>query len=509
MANWLSFPAGFPESLSTLLLPAFLLVVSIPFLLRRSRRQNLPPGPPTLPLIGNLHQLAGPTLPHRSITNLAQKYGPIMRLQLGQCLAVVISSPDAAKEVLRTKELSFPQRPEVLAVEIMSYDHSSLVFAPYGDYWRQLRKICVSELLSAKRVASFRPIREQEVWDLVVSISIENGAVAINLSERIFLATNNVTSRSAFGMRCRDGGEFLSLLHQVIQVGGGFNLPDLFPSFRFLRHVTGIQAALERIHVGIDRILEDIVKQHLGPGPGGREEDLLDVLIKLQGSDETELKLTTNHLKAVTMDIFSAGSETSATTMEWAMAELMKNPRVMEKAQAELRRAFNRKTRIEESDLHNHDLSYLRSVVKETLRMHPPGPLLPRESVEACEVGGYHIPAKAKILINAYAIGRDPETWVDPDCFRPERFEGSVVDFRGTNFELIPFGGGRRICPGISFATANIDLALAQMLYHFDWKFPEGMTHEEMDMSEIFGITARKKHNLHLVPVLRIPFSNC
>ncbi|CAI0409978.1 unnamed protein product [Linum tenue] len=497
MANWLSFPAGFPESLSTLLLPAFLLVVSIPFLLRRSRRQNLPPGPPTLPLIGNLHQLAGPTLPHRSITNLAQKYGPIMRLQLGQCLAVVISSPDAAKEVLRTKELSFPQRPEVLAVEIMSYDHSSLVFAPYGDYWRQ-----------AKRVASFRPIREQEVWDLVVSIS-KNGAVAINLSERIFLATNNVTSRSAFGMRCRDGGEFLSLLHQVIQVGGGFNLPDLFPSFRFLRHVTGIQAALERIHVGIDRILEDIVKQHLGPGrvvdgsgPGGREEDLLDVLIKLQGSDETELKLTTNHLKAVTMDIFSAGSETSATTMEWAMAELMKNPRVMEKAQAELRRAFNRKTRIE-------DLSYLRSVVKETLRMHPPGPLLPRESVEACEVGGYHIPAKAKILINAYAIGRDPETWVDPDCFRPERFEGSVVDFRGTNFELIPFGGGRRICPGISFATANIDLALAQMLYHFDWKFPEGMTHEEMDMSEIFGITARKKHNLHLVPVLRIPFSNC
>ncbi|CAI0409979.1 unnamed protein product [Linum tenue] len=463
MANWLSFPAGFPESLSTLLLPAFLLVVSIPFLLRRSRRQNLPPGPPTLPLIGNLHQLAGPTLPHRSITNLAQKYGPIMRLQLGQCLAVVISSPDAAKE---------------------------------------LRKICVSELLSAKRVASFRPIREQEVWDLVVSIS-KNGAVAINLSERIFLATNNVTSRSAFGMRCRDGGEFLSLLHQVIQVGGGFNLPDLFPSFRFLRHVTGIQAALERIHVGIDRILEDIVKQHLGPGrvvdgsgPGGREEDLLDVLIKLQGSDETELKLTTNHLKAVTM------VETSATTMEWAMAELMKNPRVMEKAQAELRRAFNRKTRIE-------DLSYLRSVVKETLRMHPPGPLLPRESVEACEVGGYHIPAKAKILINAYAIGRDPETWVDPDCFRPERFEGSVVDFRGTNFELIPFGGGRRICPGISFATANIDLALAQMLYHFDWKFPEGMTHEEMDMSEIFGITARKKHNLHLVPVLRIPFSNC
>ncbi|CAI0409982.1 unnamed protein product [Linum tenue] len=509
MANWLSFPAGFPESLSTLLLPAFLLVVSIPFLLRRSRRQNLPPGPPTLPLIGNLHQLAGPTLPHRSITNLAQKYGPIMRLQLGQCLAVVISSPDAAKEVLRTKELSFPQRPEVLAVEIMSYDHSSLVFAPYGDYWRQLRKICVSELLSAKRVASFRPIREQISND-AVSNTIENGAVAINLSERIFLATNNVTSRSAFGMRCRDGGEFLSLLHQVIQVGGGFNLPDLFPSFRFLRHVTGIQAALERIHVGIDRILEDIVKQHLGPGrvvdgsgPGGREEDLLDVLIKML--------YFTNYVSVCTIDqdIFSAGSETSATTMEWAMAELMKNPRVMEKAQAELRRAFNRKTRIEESDLHNHDLSYLRSVVKETLRMHPPGPLLPRESVEACEVGGYHIPAKAKILINAYAIGRDPETWVDPDCFRPERFEGSVVDFRGTNFELIPFGGGRRICPGISFATANIDLALAQMLYHFDWKFPEGMTHEEMDMSEIFGITARKKHNLHLVPVLRIPFSNC
>ncbi|CAN1306191.1 Desmethyl-deoxy-podophyllotoxin synthase [Linum perenne] len=490
-----------------------LTLLTLSILLLKSRRNNsFPPGPPTLPLIGNLHQLMGPTLPHHTLATLSAKYGPIMRLHLGECFAVVISSPEAAKEVLRTKELSFPQRAEVLAVEIMSYDHSSLVFAPYGDYWRRLRKICVSELLSPKRVSSFRSIREEEVNDLVSSISDAaiggGGGGAVNLSEMIFLATNNVTSRAAFGKRCRDSGEFLTLLQQVIKIAGGFSLPDLYPSLKFLRRMTGIESELKRIHGGIDRILEDIVKEHLvRAGRVNGQEDLLDILIKLQGSGELDLKLTANHLKAITLDVFSAGSETSATTMEWAMAELINNPTSMGKAQTELRQAFKANPNIEETDLHHHNLPYLRAIIKETLRLHPPGPLLPRESVEPCKVGGYQIPPRAKILINAYAIGRDPMIWSEPHCFRPERFVGSTVDFVGSNFELIPFGGGRRICPGISFATANIELALAKMLYHFDWSLPKGVMAGEVDMSENIGITARKKDHLYLVPMVSVPFS--
>lgn len=186
------------------------------------------------------------------------------------------------------------------------------------------------------------------------------------------------------------------------------------------------------------------------------------------------------------------------------MSELLKNPRVMEKAQAEVRQACEGKSKIGEADVQK--LDYLKAVIKETFRLHPPGPLLPREARECCEISGYTIPAKAKILINIYAMGRDPKIWKDPESFQPERFEGSSIDFKGNHFELIPFGAGRRICPGISFATSNIELGLAQMLYHFDWKLPNGIKLEDLDMTENFGITARKKYNLQVIATTRIPF---
>lgn len=198
-------------------------------------------------------------------------------------------------------------------------------------------------------------------------------------------------------------------------------------------------------------------------------------------------------------DIFSAGSETTATTIEWAMSELMRNPRVMNKAQAEVRRqAGNFKPRVEEEEL-----EYLKAIVKETLRLHPPGPLLTRESRERCEIGGYEFPAKTKVLINEWAIGRDPESWVEGESFKPERFlhvHGSKsLDFKGFDFEFIPFGAGRRICPGISFATPMLELALSQLLYHFDWQLPGGIKPDELDMTENFGITCRRKHDLYVI----------
>lgn len=198
-------------------------------------------------------------------------------------------------------------------------------------------------------------------------------------------------------------------------------------------------------------------------------------------------------------DVFSAGSETTATTIEWAMSELMRNPRVMNKAQAEVRRqAGNLKPEVEEAEL-----EYLKAIVKETLRLHPPGPLLPRESRERCEIGGYEFPEKTKVIINEWAIGRDPESWVEAESFKPERFlhvHGSKsLDFKGFDFEFIPFGAGRRICPGISFATPIIELALSQLLYHFDWQLPSGIKPDELDMTEVFGISCRRKHDLYVI----------
>jgi cytochrome P450 len=201
-------------------------------------------------------------------------------------------------------------------------------------------------------------------------------------------------------------------------------------------------------------------------------------------------------------DMYTSGSETSATTTEWAMAELVRNPRVMEKAQAEVRQLLAGKRKIHEADIKK--LDYLKLVVKETLRLHPPLALIPRQATQTCKISGYDIPSETKVLVNAWAIGRDPKHWgATADCFEPERFQGSSIDFKGTNFEFIPFGAGKRMCPGISFGIASVEIALAQLLYHFNWKLPNGTRLQELDMTESMGMSARKKNDLN---VIGIPF---
>lgn len=196
--------------------------------------------------------------------------------------------------------------------------------------------------------------------------------------------------------------------------------------------------------------------------------------------------------------MFIAGTHTTAATVEFAMVQMIKHANVMEKAQSELRHVFRGKERILESDLEK--VSYLKMVIRETLRLHPPVPLLlPRECQDWQKVCGYDIPPKTRVLVNALAINRDPEYWDDAEAFEPERFAGSGIEFIGTNFEFIPFGGGRRMCPGISFGLASVELLLAQLLYHFNWKLPDGLMPQDLDMTEILGLAAKMKNNLSLL----------
>ncbi|XP_028752956.1 cytochrome P450 71D10-like [Neltuma alba] len=467
----------------------------------RKSLRTLPPGPWKIPLIGNLHQFVG-SLPHHSLRKLANKYGPLMHLQLGETSNIVISSPEMAKEIMKTHDAIFSNRPYFLASRIISYNSTNIGFSPYGSYWRHLRKICTVELLSANRVQSFSHIREEEVSALVRKISANEGSV-INLSEYLFSLTTGITSRAAFGKKCGDHEAFLSTMEEALKLAGGFSVSDLFPSVKVLPLISGMRGKLERLHRELDRILENIVKDHKEEKRihGQAEEDLVDVLLKLQQQNDPHTpQLTDNNIKAVILDIFGAGTDTSSTTLEWAMSEMLKNPKVMEEAQAEVRKVFREKGYASEADLQH--LKYLKLVVKETLRLHPPAVLLlPRENTEKCKINGYEIPAKTRVIVNAWAIGRDPMIWNEAERFRPERFVDSPIDFRGRDFEYIPFGGGRRICPGITFATALIEQALAQLLYHFNWKLPNEMQIEEFDMTESFGSTVRRKDKLLVIPI--------
>nr|UXF47978.1 cytochrome P450 CYP71-5 [Euphorbia poissonii] len=465
---------------------------------------NLPPGPTKLPVIGNIHQLIGYS-PHRRLRYLANQYGSIMHLQLGQVMNTVISSPEAAMEVMKTHDIAFAQRPSLSAAVIISYDSSDIVFAPYSDYWKQVRKLCVQELLSTVRVQSFRSIREEEGSKLIHAIASCSGK-PFNFSRKIFSSAYGMVGRAAFGEKCKEQEEFIPLAEEIARALGEFNLADLFPSFKFLRRFSGI-STIERLHKATDRIIENIIndrraaKKSLKAEEKGEENNLLDVLLRLQEDGDLEIPLTDNKIKAVISDVFIAGSETSSTAIEWAMSELLRNPRVMHKAQEEVRRVYGKKGKVDESEL--HQLDYLKLVIKETLRLYPPAPLLlPRQSRESCKINGYDIPINSHVIINAWAIGRHPNHWKEAEKFHPERFTDSSVDFKGNSFEFIPFGAGRRMCPGIAFATANIELSLAQFLYHFDWQLPNGMKLESLDMAEGFGATMRRKNDLHLIPIL-------
>ncbi|OAY76985.1 Alpha-humulene 10-hydroxylase [Ananas comosus] len=473
----------------------------------------LPPGPRGLPIIGSIHRLAVGGLPHHTLAGLARRHGPLMLLRLGQVDVAVASSREAAEDVLKTHDLNFAFRP-MLALSML-LEHG-LGFSPYDSHYRHLRKVAAVELFSIRRVRSFTAVREEQVRNMINNIKTAALSRApVKLREELMLLSNSIVSVAAVGRRCRHEGKLVKLTKEAARLASGFAMADLFPSLKFVDVLTGMRSKLEGMRRELQEILDKVIRdKEMCKGNGGdedatkQEEDILDVLLRLKDDNNQEFPITLSNVKVVILELFIAGTETSSTIIEWAMSELIRNPKIMEKAQSEIREALEGKPNVEEADL--GQLSYLRLVIKEAFRLHPPGPLLvPRVAQETCQVIGYTIPAGTRMLINAWALGRDPQYWAEAERFKPERFEDSSVDLKGANFEFLPFGSGRRMCPGMVFGLANVELALAQLLFHFDWSLPGGMKPQDLDMTEAFGAAASRKSELVLLATPHFPANIC
>ncbi|CAN1329218.1 Desmethyl-deoxy-podophyllotoxin synthase [Linum perenne] len=472
-----------------------LLLTFILILRNRNKNSKLPPGPWKLPIIGNLHQLIGDQ-PHRRLKDLAAKYGPdIMHIQLGELSHIVVSSQEAAKLVYKTHGLAFASRPSMLALRVIGKGSNGIAFAPYGEDWRH-----------PKRVMSFRHIREEVVSDLVRSLNGDGNKV-VDLSSLVNKLSSSVTSRASFGTVPELSSEaFLMIMDNMSNVLSGFQVSDLYPSLKLLPYLTGFRAKLEKMHEASDLILDEIIDQHRSNRRGvnkdddnddSEKEDLVDVLLNLQESQNCGVHISMDVIKAIVMEMFLGGSESSSATIEWVISEIINDQRVLQTVQEEVRQVFNEEARLGE-------LKYLDMAISESMRLHPPGPLLnPRENQETVKLSnGYEIPAKTTVIVNVWAINRDPRYWKEPEKFYPERFADSSIDYKGNCFEFIPFGAGRRICPGISFAMVIIKLALANLFFHFDWRLPANLESTGLDMTEVFGLlTLKRKHPLCLIPV--------
>ncbi|XP_050224781.1 cytochrome P450 81Q32-like [Mercurialis annua] len=458
---------------------------------RRSKRyKNLPPSPPSLPIIGHLHLVVKNPI-QRTLHNLSRKYGPIIHLKLGTRLAVIVSSPSAVEECLtKNNDIVFANRPQdFLAGIYLNYNNTTLVAANYGDHWINLRRITAAELFSSNRLNKFLPIRTSEVNFLLQRLHklSGHGFAKVELRPMFFDLTTNIIMRMVAGKRYH-GDEILQLKMLVKEVIGCTemtNIGDVFPRLQWL-DFGGFRKKLIRLSKKVDSFLQELIDEL-------RIDKDRDTMINhLLVWQETQPDYYSDELiKGLVLVMLLGGAETTSLALEWAMANLLNNPTVLNKAKAEIDNKIGQNNLLQESDLTS--LNYLQNIIYENLRLCPVAPLLaPHMSSSDCTIGGFHVPANTMLMINIWAVQRDPQLWEDPTSFKPERFENG----RAEGFEFLPFGLGRRGCPGKGLAYKEMGLALGSLIQCFEWEKVDG---REINMSEKTTLSLSKVEPLEVM----------
>nr|POE75380.1 cytochrome p450 71a1 [Quercus suber] len=394
-----------------------------------------------------------------------------MQLKFGSFPVVVASSAEMAKEFLKTHDHVFASRPKSAAGKYTAYNYHNITWSPYGPYWRQGRK----------------PVMlKDHLFRLTLSII-----------SRIALGKKYVSDESKYETSIVRPEEFQEMLDELLLLNAVFNIGDWIPWLDFL-DLQGYVKRMKGLRKKFDPFLDHVFDEHKAKKEGGNDfmpKDTVDLLLQLADDPNNDVKLTYDCIKALTQDLIAGGTDTSATVIEWAMSELVKQPHLIKKATEELDRVIGRERWVEEKDI--PQLPYIDAIMKETMRKHPvAGLLVPHLAIQDCDVAGYKIRKGTRVFINTWSIGRDPSIWDAPEEFRPERFLGKDIDVKGQNFELLPFGSGRRMCPGYSLGRKVVSSTLANMLHGFNWKLPDNMKCEELSMDEVYGLTTCRKFPL-------------
>lgn len=506
-----------------LILSAILIFFTILIFCRYTQLKSQPmsmsqlPGPRALPIIGHLHHLKT-TLLHQNFHSLAAKYGPLFYIRVGSVPAVVITSTEMLKEFLKKHDLEFAAHKTNLVIQRLTHE-AAFTFSPHGQYWKVLRKLSMSEFLGNSALRQLLHIRADETKFFLGGL-LRNAELGeeINFTKEVTKLTTNILSRMMMGVRCsetEEGAKQALIVHEVAEIFGIPNLADVFPVLKFF-DVQGIKKKCKNIHKRYDAMIEEILlkreevrrkrKEFGGVNDDGedRVKDFMDILYDVLEDENAEIKLTRNHIKGLILDFFTAGTDTSATSVEWTLAELINNPKIMKEAQEEIDRVVGKQRLVEESDIPN--LPYIQALIKETLRLHAPIPVYARIAVQDCVIMGIKIPANTPLFVNIFSIARDPNHWESPLEFKPDRFlkndATSARDVKGHDLELIPFGTGRRSCPGMSLALQEIHTTIASIVQCFDWKVTSN--NGVVEMEERAGLSIPRARDLICVPMARI-----
>ncbi|XP_039155308.1 cytochrome P450 81E8 [Eucalyptus grandis] len=488
--------------LYAILLAALSLVVLYFFRTRQSK--NLPPSPPSLPIIGHLHHLKLPL--HRTLHSLSTKYGPIMSLRFGVRQFVVVSSLPLAEECFTKNDIVLANRPKLFMTKHLAYDYTTIATSPYGDRWRNLRKIATIEVLSAHRLNMLSHVRRDEIRRLMLRLA--RGGFGshhrVELKTLLSELTFNIMMRMMAGKRYYGEGvnvdeaeamEATEVIKQISRNGGISYAGDFLPILKLVDY-NGLKKKVGAMKVKIEAFMQRLIDEHRRKkGDPELANSMISHLLRLQESQPEDYSDVM--IKGLVLNLLTAGTDTLSVTLEWTMANLLNNSEKLKKAQDEIDFVIGHDSLLEESDVSK--LPYLQCIILETLRLNTTAPLLlPHVSSADCTIGGYFVPRDTIVMVNAWAIHKDPQLWEDPLSFKPERFEGNGSEKQQKL--ILPFGLGRRACPGAPLAQQVMGWTLGLLIQCFDWK---RVSKEEIDMMEGPGAIMPKAVPLELMCKVR------